>query len=213
MKSDETALFCKQTDLYVEFEQTIEDKYMVWYLIPRDKHSYFIATCWVELERVFQPVRDGEIDLDDVFDTWPSMQRLIKNGKNEKFSEGALIRDSDLDTGDATWFLLSIVGNQKIESVDGIFEGRSGETVQQVIKESVELLNELHTRSPSIIKALWRGVKLGVKSSSEIILDSVFEGLAGAFSDSEPTYVQRLKLDFDARTEEGAKKILRQLQS
>ena len=216
MKSDDTALYCKRTKLYLEFEQTIADKYMVWYLIPRNETSYAIATCWTELEEIFQLIRERRVDKDEVFDTWPSIKILLTNSYNKNYEECALVSGSDFDTREQLWFLVSYLENRRLRSLSDVFKGRSLEAVEKVISQSLELLNEFNTNEPDLSKILWKDVKQGLKAGisltfGSIIFDIVTDELSDTFFGTDHLDVQSFKRDFDAQTNKGAEAILKRL--
>gem|GEM_PF-6205948 len=148
-KSEE-ALYYRESDLYIEFEQTVFSKYMVWYCIPKDENSYYIATCWPHIENVFSALRKENIDINIVFDTWPSMKKLIKNGIEKNYNECALVRVSDFDNKTPIWLLLSTVENQKNSDLESIFDTKSIEIIKKIQDKSALLLAEIINNEPKL---------------------------------------------------------------
>lgn len=170
-------IYYRTTERYIEFEQSVGEAYLVWYLIPTGTKSFFFATCWKNLEELFYSLREGKIHINDFFHKWPLMNKLISNGSSKKYDEYALIRDRDLDTGEPTWFVLSIVENQKIESIYDIFDGLSRQSMQRVIRTSGNLYHEITTVTPS-----FTGVFMRTLARDAMNMD-LFLGFAGVFLD------------------------------
>lgn len=147
---DEEALYYRKTDSYIEFEQTVLKKYLVWYCIPKNENSYYFATCWPHLERVFSAVKNGDFDISVVFDTWPSIKRLLQNGITKSYSDCALIRVSDFDNNLPTWLLLLAVENQKNNDFESIFDSKSIEYIKKIQNESALLLYEIANNEPKL---------------------------------------------------------------
>ncbi len=148
----------KVTNCYIEFEYPGDDFFFVLYLIPKTSNSVFIATCW---ERAFDEILDNLDDEDYVetmTETWPTLARLLANGINDRYSEGALIKLEDFDTGEPKWFLASVCGNLDFENIEEIFGDRTQEVTQLVIQQSLELLQELNENKPSILGAFGKGI-------------------------------------------------------
>ncbi|AOS84505.1 hypothetical protein BIU88_10390 [Chlorobaculum limnaeum] len=146
----EESLYYRKTDSYFEFEQTVFTKYMVWYSIPKDEHSYYLATCWPNLEEVFSSVKNGDFDISIILDTWPSMRRLLQNGITKNYSDCALIRISDFDDNSPTWLLLLIVENQNNNDLESIFDSKSIELIKKIQNESALLLYEIVNNEPKL---------------------------------------------------------------
>lgn len=140
------ALKFKTTNTYLEFENKLEDLYLIYYIIPRSANSIFVATCW---ERLFDDLFADEESLKVAVQTWNLLAQLLTNGLEERYSEGAMLRLEDYDTGETKWFLVSISGNIDFESVEGFFTPRTQEVTNLVMEKSLELLVELQEKTPS----------------------------------------------------------------
>lgn len=159
-KNDEPEITA--TNSYIELEIPCDDKSsMFCYIIPRGKHSAFIAIC---LDDMFDSLIE---DLDEdkyetLCDTWPTLARMLQNGIKDKYKDGALIKLEDSDYGDNKWFVASIAGNISFESAEELFCERTKETIGIVIGSTNALLSELNSRSPSMLKSFGKGVLKGI---------------------------------------------------
>lgn len=63
----------------------------------------------------------------------------------------------DIDTGDHKWFIASVAGNLNFNSLEDLICDQTTQAVDTVISKTLELYNELSTKSPSKIKAFLKG--------------------------------------------------------
>lgn len=158
---DEDLMF-RVTNNYFELVYPIDKhSYFIINIIPRNDYSAFVACC---LGDCFDEVLDNLDDADyreTICDTWPLFARLLQNGVRDKYSEGALIKLEDIDTGDTKWFLASVAGNINFDSIEGLLCDRTMQVVRTVIEKTVELHNELSTKSPSKVKSFFKGFLKG----------------------------------------------------
>lgn len=155
-------LMLHATNNYIELIYTIDESaYFIVNIIPRNNYSAFVATC---LGDCFDEVVDNLDDEDYVetlCDTWPIFVNLLKNELKDKYSEGALIKLEDIDTGDPKWFIASIAGNLNFDSIEDLLCDQTKLAVDTVIAKTVELYKELSTKSPSKTKAFLKGFLKG----------------------------------------------------
>ena len=191
------------TNCYIEFEYKLQDEtFAVVYLIPKDNHSVLVATCW---DTIFDFVLENSDDEDfweTVCETWPDIAQLIANGIQDQYSEGALIKFEDFDTGDLKWFLASIAGNLDLEDIESLVSERTQETIGLVLKKSIEVFQELTEKKPSTIRQVAKGFSRGFFNTlGSLLLDVV----VGSFTDSTPQrqVVSQDFEDFLAKTGHG----------
>jgi hypothetical protein len=150
------------TNSYIALEWPIDDsRAFVVYLIPRNTHSVFVATCW---EHAFDQLLQGidEDTAETIGETWPTLAALLYNGADDLYREGALILLEDFDDGERKWFLASVVGNISFENVEGLLGERTDAVMQLVAQKSVQLLTELNENEPSTLRAIGKGVAQAV---------------------------------------------------
>lgn len=166
----------KVTNSYIEVEYELNELYAVLYFIPRSNTSFFIATCWDDVfDSILGEVED-EDDLDTIVATWPSLAQLLANGIKDKYSNGALIKLEDADTGEPKWFVASVAGNLNLESEEGLFNERTAEISQLVLTKSLELFVQLQENKPSLLRAFGKGLAAGVGTVLLGGLAAVFGG-------------------------------------
>ena len=143
-----------KTNTYTEVEIPQNSSYSLFlYLIDRSQTSMFVAICF---EHTIDEVLNN-YDEDTIIDTWPTLARLLYNGLNDKYKEGALIKLEDLDDGESKWFVASISGNHNLNDMDDVLNERTQETVELVIECSKQLVEELQDKQPSVLRAMGRG--------------------------------------------------------
>ncbi|MEN6624263.1 MAG: hypothetical protein ABFD50_22290 [Smithella sp.] len=150
------------TNCYIEIEICINNSYLVLYYIPKGDHSFFVATCW---ERLFDDILENIDDndyRDTIIHTWPTLAKLLFNGANDKYREGALIKLEDYDDGEPKWFVASVVGNIDIEDISDFVTGKSGEIAKLVIEKSLALYTELNNEKPSTMRSVIKGLTTGI---------------------------------------------------
>jgi hypothetical protein len=133
----------------------------VFYIIPRNEHSAFVATCW---EHAFDEVI-ADLDEDTfetIVETWPTLAILFHNGIKDLYREGALILFEDFDYGENKWFIASIAGNISFTSAEELMGERTREVIQVVLARSMQLLIELHENKPSISREIGKGIAKGI---------------------------------------------------
>ncbi|UBF25604.1 hypothetical protein K9N68_29215 [Kovacikia minuta CCNUW1] len=138
------------TDHYIEFEIPSNHYRMVLYLIPRDRASALVATCW---DTVFdqEPANlNEEKTCKMIFETCPNLAHLLTNGICDRYREGALLNLEDFDAGEAKWFLTSIVDNLDFRSLEHLLNEQVHQVISQIMHQSFELLNELYEKQPAI---------------------------------------------------------------
>lgn len=155
-------LMLRATNNYFELIYTIDKStYLIINIIPRNDYSAFVATCLGDgFDEVLENF-DDEDYVETVCDTWPLFVKLLNNGLKDKYSEGALIKLEDIDTGDRKWFLASVAGNINFDSLEDLLCEQTMQAVRTVIKRTGELYNELSSKSPSKTKAFFRGFLKG----------------------------------------------------
>ena len=150
----------RATNSYIELIWTIETGcYIKIYLVPRSEHSIFVLACY---DNAFDTILENIDDEDyssTVRDTWPLLTQLLINGGNDRYSEGALIRAEDSDTGDTKWFLATVVGNIDL---DEMICDRTLEAAKRIIALAGDLHHEMEHKSPSTFKAIAKGIGIGV---------------------------------------------------
>lgn len=151
-----------QTNTYIEVEIPNDSSSSLFvYLIPRSQTSMFVAMC---CDHAFDELLNDidEDDWDTIVDTWPTLARLLHNGINDKYKEGALIKLEDLDDGENKWFVASISGNHNFNDIDDVLNESTQETVKLVIECSMQLATEMQNNKPSVFRAMGRGMAQGV---------------------------------------------------
>jgi hypothetical protein len=149
----------KVTNCYLELEHEMDGVYLVHYVIPRNSTSVFIATCW---DRIFDELLSDEDSLETAVETWPALGQLLVNGIEDRYSDGALIKLEDFDTGEPKWFLASVCGNIDLEDIASVFSDRTAETTKVVVEKSLALFVDLNENKPSLLRAVGKGVAAGV---------------------------------------------------
>ncbi len=149
------------TNSYIEVEFRIDDAFLVLYYIPRSSSSIFVATCW---DHAFDGLLSNidEDDWETIAETWPTLAKLLLNGANDRYSEGALIKLEDFDDGESKWYIASIAGNLDFDNIDDLLGDRTQKVSQLVILKSAELLTEMSENRPSIGRAIVKGITRGV---------------------------------------------------
>lgn len=155
-------LMLRTTNNYLELIYTIDKStYLIINIIPRNNYSAFVAACFGDcFDDVLENFNDKDY-IETVCDTWPLFANLLNNGVKDKYSEGALIKMEDIDTGDNKWFLASIAGNLNFDSVEDLLCEKTLQAVRTVIERTGELYNELSSKSPSKSKAFFKGLLKG----------------------------------------------------
>ncbi len=105
---------------------------------------------------IFQSKFKDEEEQEEMRKKCPLLMKLINNGIQHKYSECALVTLEDLDTGDAKWFLTSIVGNLKSNNLQDILCEQTLQTSKIVLEKTGKLCNELPATGPSKIKRFLR---------------------------------------------------------
>ncbi len=134
---------------YIEFELKMSDDfYIVFYLLPKNSSSVFVASCWQHtFDQLLDRIEDaGDLDLLDL--THPTLAQLIANGFNDEYGEGALVRLHDGDTGEPKWFLVSVSQGAGFSQLDELFEWPTHAASRLVIRRSMGLLKELCAQHP-----------------------------------------------------------------
>jgi len=127
---------------------------------------------------------------------------IPKNCLKDKYSEGALIKLEDFDTGDPKWFLASVAGNLDLEDIESIAGERTQETVGLVLNKSIELFQELNEKKPSMFRQIAKEFSRGFfETLGSILLDVV----VGSLTDTTPQrqVVSQDFEDFLAKTGQG----------
>jgi hypothetical protein len=153
----------RATNSYIEVEFPIQKSLSSFlYIIPRNKSSVFIVTCW---EHAFDELLENidENGWETIVETWPTLAKLLYNGIKDRYQEGALILLEDFDYGENKWFVASICGNLDLDDIEELFNDRAQETMMLVLGKSMELLTELQENSPSMMRAIGKGFSKGVK--------------------------------------------------
>jgi hypothetical protein len=108
-----------ETPSYIELETRINDPEMpgasYFYVIPQSETSVLVAACWGRepdaMMTQFSNPKFGK-DLFRAFcEAYPIMGTLFKNGMDERYSDGALIRFRDPNDGEPKWSVATVVGN------------------------------------------------------------------------------------------------------
>jgi hypothetical protein len=152
----------KATNLYLEIEHPLDDKTSLFtYILPRDSHSAFVVACW---DRAFEPLleRWDSDKADMVASTWPTLAALLHNGINGLYKDGALITLEDVDDGEVEWFVASVAGNIKCDSLEGLLCERTLTASKVVTAQSLNLFFELTNNQPSKLRVLGKGFLQGV---------------------------------------------------
>jgi hypothetical protein len=109
----------RETPSYYELETLINDPEMpgasYFYVMPQSSTSMLVAACWGrEPDAVVALFADPNFG-DDWFkvfcETYPIQGQLFRNGNDERYSDGALVRFGDPDDGEPKWFVVTVVGN------------------------------------------------------------------------------------------------------
>jgi len=109
----------RETPSYYEFETRISDPEMpgasYFYVIPQSATSMLVAACWGRepdaVAALFADPKFGDDWFKVYCDTYPIQGELFRNGFEERFSEGALIRLIDPGDGEPKWAVVTVVGN------------------------------------------------------------------------------------------------------
>lgn len=161
----------KVTNGYIEVEYAVDEVYLVVYLIPRSESSIFVTACW---DRTIDELLENVGDMETVFDTWPKLGQLMVNGLEDRYSEGALIKLEDPDTGEPKWFVASVAGNLDLTDPADFFSERSQRAMRLVTEKSMELFAHLNENRPSILRSIGRGIAQGLGLA-------LLGGIAGVF--------------------------------
>ena len=108
-----------ETPAYFELATLIADPDMpgasYFYVIPQSATSKLVAACWGrEPDAMLKLFADPNFGADwfRVFcETFPIQGQLFQNGMDERYSDAALVRFDDPDTGEPIWSVVTIVGN------------------------------------------------------------------------------------------------------
>ncbi len=150
------------TNSYIEIEIPLNENISSFvYLIPRNSNSVFVVTCW---EHFFDDLVSN-IDQDDfetISETWPTLGELLINGIKDRYQYGALIVGEDPDYGENKWFIASIAGNISFDNEEELFGERTNEAIGIVLEKSLKVFVELNERSPSMTRAILKGIGAGV---------------------------------------------------
>ncbi len=165
-------LMLRATNNYFELIYKIDEStYFIINIIPRNSYSAFVATCLGDcFDEVINNFNDDDY-VEMMCDTWPLFMKLLQNGANDKYSEGALIKLEDIDTGDNKWFLTSIAGNLNFDSIEDLLCEQTMQAVRTVIEKTGELYDELSSKSPSKTKAFFKGFLKGATLAALLALN------------------------------------------
>lgn len=152
----------KTTKSYIECEYPAnEDTACVMYIISRTENSAWVAACF---EHTFDELV-SHLDRDTsetIAETWPALAKLLYNGINDLYQEGALVVLEDCDYCENKWFVTSIAGNISFESVEELFGERMQEAIDLVISTSITLWVELNKNQPDILREFSKGFLKGL---------------------------------------------------
>ncbi len=170
------------TNRYVELEyKTGKNTYFVVYLIPKDRHSLFVASNCEGLEEFFDIITPGLFK--EELRVKPTLKELLENGFKSRYSRGALISGEDLDTSDPTWFIATVVGNLDIENPEDWVDERVQEA-EVLIAEKVHYLNtEFGEKNPSFIRAALSDIKHKLIQVSSKSAEILYKYLVGGGAD------------------------------
>ena len=152
----------KTTNSYIECEYPAnEDTACIVYIIPRNENSALVATCF---EHIFDKLVSNldEDTSETIAETWPTLAKLLYNGINDLYQEGALVVLEDCDYCENKWFVTSIAGNISFESVEKLFGERMQEALELVISTSMTLWVELNENQPNMLRELVKGFLKGL---------------------------------------------------
>lgn len=161
---DNDSLMFRSTNNYFELIYPIdESSYIVVNVIPRNDYSCFVATCFDDgFDEVVENLNDDDY-AEVVCDTWPLFAQLLQNGARDKYSQGALIKLEDFDTGDVKWFLASVAGNLSFDDLGSLLSSEQMENaIKVVLDKTADLCNELTTKTPSNVKYFFKGMGQGL---------------------------------------------------
>lgn len=147
----------KVTHAYFEIEFPLDkDSGLIIYVIPRSKNSAAVMTCW---EHAFDELVSNldEDTYETVARTWPTLAKLIHNGINDRYRDGALIRLEDFDDCEAKWFVASMVGNVSFDNPEDLFCERMQEVTNIVTAKTLQLFQELNENTPNWFEAIGKG--------------------------------------------------------
>lgn len=152
----------KVTNCYIELEYPANGFYLVVYLFPINNFTLGVATSFENSLDGIERYLADEYSLQTFAETWPLTANLLANGIRDQYSQGALIRIPDYDTGDMKWFVATMVGNLNLQDWESFFSERTREAMQLVVGLSLQLLDELTTRQPDILTDFGRRILGGL---------------------------------------------------
>ena len=91
----------------------------------------------------------------------------------------ALIRLEDPDCGEPKWFVASVAGNLNFEKPEEFFGDRTMEVTGLVLEKTNQLLTEIQEKEPSTLRAIGKGLKVGLATLGTVVLDVILEGILG----------------------------------
>lgn len=150
------------TKSYIESEQPIDENYSIFaYIIPRDDHSVWVATCFEHV--CDELVRESDKQIHEaIADTYPTLANLLKNGIKERYQYGALILMEDSDYCEKKWFVVSIVGNISFNNPEDLLGDRVQQAIELVISQSMTLWIELGENKPNLFHQFGKGFLKGL---------------------------------------------------
>ena len=149
------------------------------------RRNVYIATCWDDtFHEIFKGLQD-ETFLQSVCETWPTLLKLITNGLEDKYDEGALIVLEDEDTKQDKWFLVTVRERVNFKKLKKLFNDDVLAGIKLVLGKSMELLRELHERKPKshLAKEIGLGLLKGAGFAAKAILIAMAREWAGDVAD------------------------------
>ncbi|MGA7934828.1 MAG: hypothetical protein WCA35_14885 [Kovacikia sp.] len=166
----------RTTQHYVELEIPSESYLMVLYLVPRDRDSAFVVTCWDSVFDQDPANLNDEKSCKAIFETCPNLAHRLTNGIYDRYHEGALLKLEDFDTGKSKWFLAAVVDNLDFMSLDTLLNEQAHQVIGQIMHQSFELLNELYEKQPpvfdTVAKRIGKGLSFGLAVGAAAVLSN-----------------------------------------
>lgn len=173
--------------IYIINQDTIEfilegkdNVYITIYALLRDDNSFFLCSYWEDIFDYVYESDDVDLRMEIIQDTWPVQYSYLYNGFINNYSEGALVRLENEDTGSGDWLLITILNvtdaKYLINSMAPII--RDMDTIESL---SWQLYNELASfKEPNWKKWMWKGIKEGaIEGMKKGVIDGFKQFIEG----------------------------------
>jgi hypothetical protein len=138
--------------MYIELQKHLVDPAGVsyTYILRWNDSAFLVATCLEhDFDKMLLLLRDpkmGSVWLDVIKDTRPTAGRLLENGINARYSNGAVLVMEDPDYGENKNFVGTVVGNVLVNSVkeleEALLSDRMMNAYELVLGSSFTIMHE-----------------------------------------------------------------------